>query len=80
LPVLAFRSPVATPYWVERESQPEPLETVCPAQVVAAGGVVVVAVLESPTLAEVRGGAVSYSGTARIVKSGILVVHISSMS
>lgn len=73
--VMACRSPVATPYLVERESHPDPLLTDCPAHVVAAGAdpAVVVGV-------NVTGGAGSYVATALTVKSRSFVLQISATS
>lgn len=73
--VMVCRSPVATPYLVDRASHPDPLLTVCPAQVVAAGidPVVVVGVKET-------GGAGSYVAAALTVKSRSFVLQISATS
>lgn len=69
---------MATPYLVDRASQPDPAFTAWPAQVAAAGDAVAPEVVVAGT--EVTGGAGSYVGTALIVKSRSCVLQISATS
>ena len=67
---------------MDKASQPEPVETLCPKHVVVVAGALAVdvEVVADPKLTEVKGGATSKKSGNRTVKSGSVTLQTSWIS